>query len=104
MSSPPTSRGQPITDRRHLVAYLEAGCKPASDWRIGTEHEKFVFRGDDLSPVAYDGPGGIGALLGGLRRFGWDAVVENGNIIALTQGAANISLEPGGQLELSGAP
>src|SRR5690242_17678495 len=104
MSAPPTSRGEPIIDRRQLVAYLETGCKPAEDWRIGTEHEKFVFRNADLRPVPYAGPDGIAALLGGLRRFGWDPVVENGNIIALTHGAANISLEPGGQFELSGAP
>jgi len=105
MSAPPTSRGEPITDRRQLVEYLEKGSKPASEWRIGTEHEKFVFRGPDHAPVPYAGPGGIGAILGEFqRRFGWEPVLEGENVIALTKGMANISLEPGGQFELSGAP
>lgn len=104
MSAPPTSKGEPITDRRQLAAYLESGCKPESDWRIGTEHEKFAYRLSDLRPLPYDGPDGIGALLQGLTRFGWTPVEENGHIIALTQGMANITLEPGGQVELSGAP
>lgn len=104
MSAPPTSKGEPITDRRQLAAYLESGCKPESDWRIGTEHEKFAYRLSDLRPLPYDGPDGVGALLQGLTRFGWTPVEENGHIIALTQGMANITLEPGGQVELSGAP
>lgn len=104
MSAPPTSKGEPITDRRQLAAYLESGCKPESDWRIGTEHEKFAYRLSDLRPLTYDGPDGVGALLQGLTRFGWTPVEENGHIIALTQGMANITLEPGGQVELSGAP
>ena len=104
MSAPPTSKGEPITDRRQLTAHLESGCKPASDWRIGTEHEKFAFRLSDLSSLPYDGPDGIEALLTGLTRFGWTPVEENGKVIALTQGMANITLEPGGQVELSGAP
>lgn len=105
MSAPPTSRGEPITDRRQLVEYLEKGNKPAADWRIGTEHEKFVFRGPDHAPVPYAGSGGIGEILGEFqRRFGWEPVYEGENVIALTQGLANISLEPGGQFELSGAP
>lgn len=104
MSAPPTAKGEPITDRRQLVEYLESGCKPESDWRIGTEHEKFAYRLSDLRPLPYDGPDGIGALLNGLTRFGWTPVEENGNVIALVQGMANITLEPGGQVELSGAP
>jgi glutamate--cysteine ligase len=105
MSAPPSSRGAPITDRRQLVEYLESGCKPLADWRIGTEHEKFVFRLDDKAPVPYAGPGGIGAILGEFEsRFGWEPVREGENTIALTKGMANISLEPGGQFELSGAP
>jgi len=64
-----------IRSRDELVAYLEAGCKPAAEWRIGTEHEKFVFRTADHSPVAYEGDRGIRVLLESLRdRFGWDAV------------------------------
>jgi glutamate--cysteine ligase len=98
-----------IRSRDELVAYLEEGCKPASEWRIGTEHEKFVFRIADHAPVPYEGDRGIRVLLQSLRdRFGWDEVLEKGNIIALRRkdcpkGGA-ISLEPGGQLELSGAP
>jgi glutamate--cysteine ligase len=98
-----------ISSRDELVAYLEAGCKPAREWRIGTEHEKFVFHAADHSPVAYDGDRGIRVLLESIRdRFGWDEVLEKGNIIALrrkdcTKGGS-VSLEPGGQLELSGAP
>ena len=104
MAAPPSAKGAPIEGRRQLVEYLEAGCKPAADWRIGTEHEKFVFHGQTLAPAPYDGPWGIGAFLDGLTRFGWEPVTENGNTIALARGACNVSLEPGGQLELSGAP
>ena len=104
MSAPPKTRGEPITDRRQLVAYLESGGKPTSDWRIGTEHEKFAYRLSDLKPLPYDGPDGIGELLTRLQRFGWQPVEENGKVIALTQAdGANITLEPGGQVELSGA-
>ncbi|HYH38580.1 MAG TPA: glutamate--cysteine ligase [Azospirillum sp.] len=104
MSAPPTTRGEPITDRRQLVAYLESGNKPASAWRIGTEHEKFAYRLSDLRPLPYEGPDGIGELLTRLQRFGWQPVEENGKVIALTQAdGANITLEPGGQVELSGA-
>jgi len=98
-----------IASRDELVAYLEAGLKPKSDWRIGTEHEKFGFYTADFTPVPYDGERGIRVLLQSLRdRFGWDEVLEKGNIIALRRkecpkGGA-ISLEPGGQFELSGAP
>lgn len=98
-----------IESRDELVAYLEAGSKPKSDWRIGTEHEKFGFYTSGHGPVPYEGERGISVLLETLKdRFGWDAVSENGNIIALRRrdcpkGGA-VSLEPGGQLELSGAP
>jgi len=105
MSAPPTSSGAPITGKRQLVEYLEAGCKPREAWSIGTEHEKFVFRRAGRRPVSYDEPNGIGALLRGFTRFGWEPVLENGNPIALKNAeGASISLEPGGQLELSGAP
>ena len=104
MSAPPKSLGEPITDRRQLVAYLESGNKPASAWRIGTEHEKFAYRLSDLKPLPYEGPDGIRELLTRLQRYGWQPVEENGNVIALTQAdGANITLEPGGQVELSGA-
>ncbi|MFQ5567443.1 MAG: glutamate--cysteine ligase, partial [Paracoccaceae bacterium] len=91
--------------RDDLVGYLSAGCKPAEDWRIGTEHEKFGYRLGDHTPLPYDGACSIRAMLEGLRdRFGWEQVTEGGNIIGLTKDGANVSLEPGGQLELSGAP
>lgn len=104
MAAPPAARGAPVEDRRQLVEYLEAGCKPPADWRIGTEHEKFVFHGETLAPAPYDGDWGIGAFLDGLTRFGWTPVAEAGNTVALSKGDCNVSLEPGGQLELSGAP
>ena len=99
----------PIGSRDGLVRYIEEGCKPAANWRIGTEHEKFVFHRKDLTPLTYDGPSGIRAVLEAMiRRFGWQPVREGENIIALTPPAGmawgTISLEPGGQLELSGAP
>jgi glutamate--cysteine ligase len=97
----------PIESHAQLIGYFEQGCKPRESWRIGTEHEKFPFLTDTLEPVPYDGPRSIRALLECLRdRFGWDGVYEDGNIIALTdpKGLGNISLEPGGQFELSGAP
>jgi glutamate--cysteine ligase len=98
-----------IESRDELVAYLEAGSKPSADWRIGTEHEKFGFYLRDHAPVPYAGDRGIRALLEGLRdRFGWDAVIERGHIIALRRSncpkGGVVSLEPGGQVELSGAP
>ena len=93
-----------VSDRRQLVAYLESGCKPASEWRVGTEHEKFLFRKLGHGPVAYAGDDGVHALLEGLKSFGWNGVYEGPTLIGLTQGLANISLEPGGQFELSGAP
>ena len=95
----------PVTDRRQLVEYLESGCKPVEQWRIGTEHEKFAYRLSDLRPLPYDGPDGIGALLEGLARFGWQRVEERGKLIALSDATGcSVTLEPGGQVELSGAP
>src|SRR5260370_26899287 len=104
MSVPSSLQGPPITDQRQLILYHDAGNKPPAAWRIGTEHEKFVFRRSDLRRVPYDGPDGIRALLEGLTRFGWTPVLEAGRPIALSQGQCSISLEPGGQFELSGAP
>jgi glutamate--cysteine ligase len=104
MSIPQTGGG-PIEHRDQLAAYLEAGCKPKDDWRIGTEHEKFGYCRDTLKPLPYDGPRSIRAMLEGLRdRFGWSEVREAGHLIGLEKDGANVSLEPGGQLELSGAP
>lgn len=97
----------PIETRDELVAWFEAGCKPKSAFRIGTEHEKFGFTTARNEPVPYEGPRGIRALLEGMQNLlGWEPIVENGNIIGLLDvtGGGAISLEPGGQFELSGAP
>ncbi|HTY67487.1 MAG TPA: glutamate--cysteine ligase [Alphaproteobacteria bacterium] len=105
MSAPPVASGVPITSRKQLVDYMAAGEKPRDAWRIGTEHEKFAFSLDDLRPLPYDGQrASIRALLEGMTRFGWQVVAENGNPIALKRGDCSITLEPGGQFELSGAP
>ncbi|MCD9045317.1 glutamate--cysteine ligase [Luteimonas sp. MHLX1A] len=101
-SSP--SPDAPILDPRELTAEIASGEKPRPDWRIGTEHEKFGFRLDDLRPPTFDGERGIEALLDGLTRFGWDPVRENGRTVALLRDGASVTLEPAGQLELSGAP
>jgi len=101
----PQSGGGPVERSEQLVEYLEAGCKPKDAWRIGTEHEKFGYCKDSLRPLPYDGPRSVRAVLEGLRdRFGWAPVLEAGHIIGLEKDGANVSLEPGGQLELSGAP
>ena len=92
-----------ITDKDQLVAFHAAGARAKDAWRIGTEHEKFVFRLDDLSPPPFDGPQGIEALLKGMTRFGWQPVEENGRVIALLRDGASVTLEPAGQFELSGA-
>jgi len=104
MSSPSHAGDTPITHRDQLVAVLASGEKPRGDWRIGTEHEKFGFRLDDLRPPEFDGERGIEALLKGLVRFGWAPVEEHGRVIALLKDDASVTLEPAGQLELSGAP
>jgi glutamate--cysteine ligase len=104
LSAPPKSQGEPLTSRAQLVEYFSSGSKPKSDWRIGTEHEKFVFDAKTLRPIPYEGANGIGAILNGLTRFGWEKIEENGNTIALTKDGCGVSLEPGGQFELSGAP
>ncbi|WP_298294075.1 glutamate--cysteine ligase [uncultured Litoreibacter sp.] len=101
----PQSGGGPITDHSQLAGYLADGCKPKEDWRIGTEHEKFGFCQDSLLPLPYDGERSIKAILEGLRdEFGWQPVNEGDKIVGLVKDGANVSLEPGGQLELSGAP
>lgn len=101
----PQSGGGPIERFEQLAEYMESGCKPKSDWRIGTEHEKFGFLTDSRAPLPYEGNRSIKALLEGLRdRFNWEPVLEQDKIIGLTRNGANVSLEPGGQFELSGAP
>jgi glutamate--cysteine ligase len=98
---------QPISSKDELVSWIAEGCRPEAEFRIGTEHEKFPFRLKDHSPVAYDGPHGIRALLEGMRGLlGWEPIMEGETIIGLydVTGGGAISLEPGGQFELSGAP
>ena len=102
MANPPLTRDQ-------LVSVMSGGAKPRDQWRVGAEHEKFGFDKSTLRRPAYEGPNGIHAMLTGLQRFGWAPVEEGGHLIALTRKnaegmTASISLEPGGQFELSGAP
>ena len=103
MSGPSNVKESPISDRHQLVEYLSSGARPESEWSIGTEHEKFGFRLDDLRPPTWDGERGIEAMLRGLTRFGWEPFEEKGRLIALTKAGASVTLEPAGQLELSGA-
>ncbi len=100
----PQSAGGLIESRDDLVRHLSKGMKPKSAWRIGTEHEKFVYCPKTLKPLAYEGQPGIRQLLEGMGRFGWQPVKEGENIIGGSLNGASLSLEPGGQFELSGAP
>ena len=100
----PQSGGGLIESFDQLAEFMESGNKPKADWRIGTEHEKFGWLTDTRQPLPYDGERSINALFAGLEaRFGWEPVREGANVIGLTRNGANISLEPGGQFELSGA-
>ncbi len=102
-----TTDFQPIESKSELIDYLAAGSKPKSEWRIGTEHEKFPFYVDGHAPVPYGGERGIRALLEGMQKtLGWDPIIDAGHIIGLVEptGQGAISLEPGGPFELSGAP
>jgi glutamate--cysteine ligase len=102
---PESDNNNTVESRDDLVSYLESGCKPESGWLLGTEHEKFGYTLDDLRPLPYSGEKSIKAILTGLAdRFDWRPVMENGQPIALLdETGASITLEPGGQLELSGA-
>src|SRR5690606_25696406 len=93
-----------IERREQLVAPMQAGEKPPADWRIGTEHEKLVYHRDSKRAPSYDEPGGIRDILLELRQFGWEPVEEGGKVIAMAGADGAVSLEPAGQLELSGAP
>jgi len=102
-----TTDSRPIESQDELVDYIAEGCKPRDQWRIGTEHEKFPFYIDGNSPVPYGGERGIRALLEGMQKtLGWDPIIDAGHVIGLVEptGQGAISLEPGGQFELSGAP
>ncbi len=98
------TEGPPIESRADLLSVFEGGEKPSEQWRIGTEHEKFVYRCADHRAPSYEEPGGIRDLLMGLTEFGWEPVIEGGNVIALKGEDGAVSLEPAGQFELSGAP
>ena len=100
----PQSAGGVIESRDDLVRHLSKGMKPKSAWRIGTEHEKFVYDLKTHKPIPYEGKPGIRQLLEGMGRFGWQPVMEGENIIGNSLNGASLSLEPGGQFELSGAP
>ena len=106
MSTKTVSKGNDpvIESRSQLISAFAKGEKPAERWRIGTEHEKFVYRNADHRAPGYADPDGIRALLDALTRFGWEPIREGGNVIALAGPDGNVSLEPAGQLELSGAP
>lgn len=97
-------KNQTIENKSQLIELLETGSKPPADFRIGTEHEKFCFDTQTLKPLGYEGEKSILAILEGFTKFGWGPVYENGKIIALQKEGASVTLEPAGQLELSGAP
>ena len=100
----PQSGGETIERPEQMIEYIASGCKSKEDWRIGTEHEKFGYCKDTLQPLAYEGERSIVAVLKGLRdRYNWIPIEESKKLIGLQKDGANISLEPGGQLELSGA-
>ena len=105
MTAPETGKTSPfITQKYQMVESLSKGCKPEPAWRIGTEHEKIGFCLERKTPLPYEGDCGIKAMLEGLQRFDWTPDYEGENVIALKREGASVSLEPGGQLELSGAP
>ena len=98
----PQSGGGRIEKYNQLIEYLASGCKPKSDWRIGTEHEKFGYCKETLLPIPYSGNRSILAILKGLEKeYDWKPVKENNNIIGLSKNGANVSLEPGGGMGLS---
>jgi glutamate--cysteine ligase len=100
----PKKTSPTIESRDQLIASFAGGEKPKDAWRIGTEHEKFVYANGDHHAPSYDEPSGIRALLGELEQYGWKPVMEGGNAIAMSGPDGSISLEPAGQFELSGAP
>jgi glutamate--cysteine ligase len=100
----PKKTSPTIESRDQLIASFARGEKPKDAWRIGTEHEKFVYANGDHHAPSYDEPSGIRALLGELEQYGWKPVMEGGNAIAMSGPDGSISLEPAGQFELSGAP
>lgn len=106
MSTRKASMGEEprIESRAQLIAPMGGGEKPPAGWRIGTEHEKLVFKTDDHRAPSYGEDGGIRDILLQLQEFGWQPVEESGKVIAMSGDDGTVSLEPAGQLELSGAP
>jgi glutamate--cysteine ligase len=108
MSNPGEEDATPIVSVQQLAGYLSAGGKPRAAWRIGTEHEKFGFFREGGAHRAYAAPpyepGGIRAMLQGIEGRGWEPILDQGNLIGLKKHGESVSLEPGGQFELSGAP
>lgn len=99
----PQSGGGPIERHEQMAEFLEKGCKPKKDWRIGTEHEKFGYCKDTLLPIPYAGERSVLAVLEGLRDgYGWEPVLEGENLIGLQKDGANVSLEPGGNWSFPG--
>lgn len=106
MSEVASHRGsQLVESEAQLVEFMASGEKPSAEWRVGTEHEKIGLLAESLRPIPYEGSRSIHAVLEGIARAdGWERITEGGFLIALAKGGASITLEPGGQLELSGAP
>ena len=95
---------EPITSRKQLVEFFAHAPKPKDKWLIGVEHEKFPYRLATLKPPSYEEPQGLRELMEGMRGFGWEPIMEGANIIGLLRVKSAISFEPGGQIELAGAP
>jgi glutamate--cysteine ligase len=91
-----------ILNKQELIRYFEQGCKPPEAWGIGTEHEKFLYRKNDLQRLGHNTTPGISQIMEHMQKSGWQPVTEEGNIIAMTKDGASITIEPGGQFELSG--
>ncbi len=104
VSIPSAQNTTQVTSRSQLVEHLESGCKPPEEWRVGTEHEKFAYDAATRAPLSYDAPNGIRVILEELQRFGWQPLMEEDRVIGLKKDRQHVSLEPGGQVELSGAP
>jgi glutamate--cysteine ligase len=94
----------PVGGVDDLVAWFRERERPRADWKVGLEHEKVPLRAGTLDPIPYDGPGGVAALLDGFTRYGYEPFLEDGRIIASQQSGLTVSIEPGGQIELSGRP
>src|SRR3954452_8208862 len=104
MTTKTDDRASPLIESRDdLLSVFAAGEKPRAQWRIGTEHEKLVYKTGDHRAPSYDEPGGIRDILLEMQEFGWRPVEENGRVIAMAGDDGTVSLEPAGQLELSGA-